>query len=235
MKFRFVSLVIPVVLSGCAANLSEVGKVPALSDVSTDAAYPVHSKEDFALRGEVAEAKRYSTWSNRSSSLFLGSRAADVGDIITVDIRINDRASLTNASDRSRTNDRTIGLNAGIDAGTLAGTASGNANLSGGSTFAGDGSIRRSEQLNMLLPVVVREKLPSGNLLVEGSQEVLVNAELRVLRLAGIVRPTDIRPDNTIAYDRVAEARISYGGRGRITEVQQPSYGQQIVDQLAPF
>lgn len=235
MKQHALLVVATLTLSACGAKLSDVGRIPQLSSISTDVAYPAHTKEDFALTSQDAGSKRYSTWNKRGSSLFLGSRAADVGDIITVEIRINDRASVTNASERARTNDRNIGFNATIDAGTISGAANGSANLNGGSSFSGDGSIRRAEQLNVRLPVVVREVLPSGNLLVEGSQEVLINAEMRLLRLVGIIRPSDIRPDNTIQYDRVAEARMSYGGQGRISEVQQPSYGQQIVDQLAPY
>ena len=79
------------------------------------------------------------------------------------------------------------------------------------------------------------EVLPNGNLIIRGSQEVRVNAELRILTIAGIVRPADIGAQNSIPYERIAEARISYGGRGRLTEVQQPAYGQQILDIISPF
>ena len=99
----------------------------------------------------------------------------------------------------------------------------------------GEGTIDRSEKLHLTVAAVVSEVMPDGNLLVSGSQEVRVNFEVRVLNVAGIVRPLDIAADNTIAYDKIAEARVSYGGRGRISEVQQPAWGQRLYDAVAPF
>ena len=97
------------------------------------------------------------------------------------------------------------------------------------------GAIERSESINLLVAAVVTDVLPNGNLLISGTQEVRVNYEVRVLTVAGIVRPRDISTDNTVSYDKIAEARISYGGRGRITEIQQPAWGQQIIDAIAPY
>jgi flagellar L-ring protein precursor FlgH len=103
------------------------------------------------------------------------------------------------------------------------------------SSSNGNGDINRSEQINLSVPAVVTGVLPNGNLVIKGSQEVRVNFELRQLTIAGIVRPSDISRDNTIAYDRIAEARIAYGGRGRITEAQQPGWGQQVYDFVKPY
>jgi flagellar L-ring protein precursor FlgH len=99
----------------------------------------------------------------------------------------------------------------------------------------GAGATSRSEDMVLNVAAVVTDVLPNGNLLISGSQEVRVNYELRVLTIAGIVRPQDIGPENTISYERIAEARISYGGRGRLSEVQQPAWGHQVVDQVLPF
>ena len=70
---------------------------------------------------------------------------------------------------------------------------------------------------------------------IEGAQEVRVNFELRELIVSGFVRPEDISRQNEITYDKIAQARVSYGGRGQITDMQQPRIGQQVVDAALPF
>ncbi|MEL6750554.1 MAG: flagellar basal body L-ring protein FlgH, partial [Pseudomonadota bacterium] len=117
----------------------------------------------------------------------------------------------------------------------LTGSVSGDAALGSSTAFDGKGGTARSERIRLSLAATVVERLPNGNLMIDGRQEVRVNDELRVLEIAGIVRPSDIGPDNTIAYERIAEARIAYGGRGPVAEVQRPPYGQRILDHLLPF
>ena len=103
------------------------------------------------------------------------------------------------------------------------------------SSYQGDGSVRRKEKLTLRVAATITEVLPNGVLRIQGSQEVRVNYEIRELIVTGFVRPEDISRQNEITYDKIAGARISYGGRGQITDVQQPRYGQQIVDNLLPF
>ena len=164
--------------------------------------------------------------------MFTARRAMKPGDILTVDITIDDRASFDNKSDRERTQSKSIGLSGSTSSG-LSGSADGGLNSS--TSYDGSGGTTRSESLNVSIAAIVSDILPNGNLIIRGSQEVVVNAEKRVLSVAGIVRPSDILPDSTVPYDRIAEARISYGGRGRITEVQQPTYGQQELDKFLPL
>ena len=107
--------------------------------------------------------------------------------------------------------------------------------LDSSSTSSGNGTIQRNERIAMRVAAVVTQVLPNGNFVIAGRQEVRVNYELREMRIAGVIRPEDISNANTIEYDKIAEARITYGGRGQITDVQQPRYGQQVLDVILPF
>jgi flagellar L-ring protein precursor FlgH len=181
-----------------------------------------------------------SLWGQTNQSLFHDLRAKKIGDVVTVIIDINDKAQFDNATDRSREAGSKGSLSADIGFGGLgvpvqAGKGSASLDGSASTHSKGEGTIDRSEKLHLTVAAVVSEVQPGGNLLVSGSQEVRVNYEVRVLNVAGIVRPLDIAADNTIAYDKIAEARVSYGGRGRITEVQQPAWGQRLYDAVAPF
>lgn len=231
--------VLPVIaaglLTGCAGgDPRDIGRAPEMSPVGA-----ALSSDQMMARPETYPARplvrRYSTWNDRAASLFTAHRAVSKGDIVTVRIAINDRAKLDNKSARNRSSKKTFGLGAGFSSGGAGGDLSANGNVNSDTDFSGSGGTTRSETIDLSIAAVVVEELANGNLLVQGSQEVRVNAEMRVLTISGIVRPSDIGPENTISYDRIAEARISYGGKGRITEVQQPPYGQQALDRYLPF
>lgn len=177
-----------------------------------------------------------------AGAFFRDQRAGRVGDILTVRIKISDKADLGNATSRTRTGTETAGISAllglqnplakilpgKVDPAKLVDTGS-------ASKSDGSGSISRSETINMTVAATVVGVLPNGNLAIRGKQEVRVNYELRELVISGIVRPEDIARDNSIAHSQIAEARISYGGRGRLTDAQQDRWGQQIYDALFPF
>lgn len=226
----FASILFATSLVGCA-SVKTIGKVPELSPMSLEAQYPTHTKEQMALMYPDTP-NRYSTWDNRAAGLFTARRAMKQGDILTVNIQINDKAQFDNRSDRQRTAGKNLALGANSSSG-LAASLDGTMNSS--TTFNGSGATTRAESLNVSIAAVVVTILDNGNLVIRGSQEVVVNAEKRVLSVEGIVRPSDILPDSTIPYEKIAEARISYGGNGRITEVQQPPYGQQVLDKFLPF
>ncbi|MEQ1718259.1 MAG: flagellar basal body L-ring protein FlgH, partial [Hyphomicrobium sp.] len=158
---------------------------------------------------------------------------------VTVKIQIKDRASLDNTLNRSR--DSKAGLNSTLSydlgLGGISSKGSGKVDGSLGRTTSTDskGAIARSENIDLLVAAVVTDVLPNGNMVVNGTQEVRVNFELRVLNVAGVIRARDIAQDNTISYDKLAEARISYGGRGRVMEIQQPGWGHQLLDIASPF
>ena len=222
-------------LAGCAVHPREIGREPSMSPVGSALA-----TEHMVARAGYYPARpsgnKYSTWSDRAASLFTANRAINRGDIVTVRIEIEDSAKLDNQSERARTSSRSLGLSGNYaTSGGAAGDISADGSIDSGSDFEGSGGTKRSESIDLSIAAVVVEELANGNLLIQGSQEVRVNAEMRILTITGIVRPSDIGPDNTIDYERIAEARISYGGRGRISEVQQPSYGQQALDLYLPF
>jgi flagellar L-ring protein precursor FlgH len=172
-------------------------------------------------------------------SLYSELRVTHVGDIVTVLIAINDKATLGNTTGRSQTTKDGLAIDYGFNNGSPASSSSQPAkilgDLSSTSASQGQGNIDRSEQIQVSVAAVVTRVLPNGNLVISGSQEVRVNYELRQLTVAGIVRPSDISLNNTIGYDHIAEARISYGGRGRVSDFQQPSWGQQVYDAVRPF
>ncbi len=229
--YPFVALALAA-LGGCAAN-NEIGIPPRLSAVGSGVGAPqaVYTYPE----QPAAPVKRFSLWDDRQSRLFTDRRALSPGDILTVRISIKDRAKFKNESERNRTASRSLGFGADLEWDDFGTSGSGNADISSGTETKGAGATERSEAIDLLVAAVVTEVLPNGNLMIRGSQEVRVNAELRILTIAGIVRPSDIGGENTISYERIAEARISYGGRGRLTEVQQPPYGQQFLDNVLPF
>ncbi|MGB8818269.1 MAG: flagellar basal body L-ring protein FlgH [Rhizobiaceae bacterium] len=225
--------VLCILLQACTSTLKSVTATPQLSPTDTMAALPVERAPENSFPAQAINSR--STWSDRSANLFLSKRAINTGDILTVQISINDSAQLSNRSNRKRTGSKSLGLAGAFDIAGAGTSANANASLESDTVFNGNGGVSRSESINVRVAALVREVLPNGNLVISGSQEVLVNSELRFLTITGIVRPADILPDNTISYERIAEARISYGGQGRISEVQQPGYGQVWLDRLSPL
>lgn len=234
MIVRVLAVASLVALAGCTTPTEEIGRPPYLSPVGYGIGSDpksVHTYPNAPRHG----ASRYSLWDDRQSKFFTDARALRVGDILTVDIRINDRARFRNESERSRTGGRGIGFGADLSWLGIGTGGEARADVDSNTNSKGTGATVRSEDIQLLVAAVVIDVMPNGNLVINGSQEVLVNAEMRVLTIEGIVRPSDIGAANTISYERIAEARISYGGRGRLTEVQQPAWGHQIVDNVLPF
>jgi flagellar L-ring protein FlgH len=233
MKALLTAIAAAFVLAGCT-KLSEVGREPELSPIMHHPASSLQAAHYYPKAAPM-HGSRSSLWDDRQSRLFTDPRALSTGDILTVAILINDRAQLRNQSERRRSADRDFGASGSVGFDGTSYKGDGSAKLGSSTQSAGRGQTERSEDIRMSIAAVVTDVLPNGNLIIRGSQEVRVNAELRILNIEGIVRPADIGANNTISYERIAEARISYGGRGRITEVQQPPYGQQILDAILPF
>jgi flagellar L-ring protein FlgH len=232
-------------LSACGAadRLANIGKPPDLSAITDPTAVPGYKPVQMPMPPiEHASFAPNSLWRTGSRAFFKDQRARQVGDLVTVKVKVTDRAQLDNQTKRSRKAgegfgaENAFGLENDVENLLSKGTKSGallKADSSGNSE--GTGSIRRSEQLTTNVAAVVTQLLPNGNLVVEGKQEIRVNFEVREMIVAGVIRPEDIESDNTIESTKIAQARISYGGRGQITDVQQPRYGQQAMDILLPF
>jgi flagellar L-ring protein precursor FlgH len=229
--------------SGCSAvdRLSAIGEKPSLTAIenpTTQAGYkPVQMPMP---KPEAASYNANSLWRNGSRAFFKDQRAHQVGDILTVTVNFTDKANIANETQRSRTNKEDSGISDFAGSKLLSGSAAKvlpGRLLTADSTASSDGkgSVQRQENLQTSVAAVVTQLLPNGNLVVEGRQEIRVNFEVRELIVAGIVRPEDIQSDNTIDSSKIAQARIAYGGRGQLTDVQQPRYGQQVLDVLLPF
>lgn len=236
------ALAVMALLAGCA-RLEDVGRAPGFSPLAgSDEHNAMYSAPFPAIADPDAPSDAASLWTASQASLFGDRRAARRGDILTVVIEIDDRAEITNATDRSRSGSSSmgipqmLGLPQRVDNRLPEGASMAEAlETRGASTFAGDGSVARKEKLALRVAATVVEELPNGVLRIEGQQEVRVNFELRELLVSGYVRPGDISRQNEVTYDKIAGARISYGGRGQISEVQQPRWGQQITEILSPF
>ncbi|NWK98889.1 flagellar basal body L-ring protein [Sphingobium lactosutens] len=252
MKHILPAIVAASLLSGCGAvgRLKTVGKPPKMSEAETPVAPRIEPSIGNQSTLGRAGADSPSDSGPRGASLFRtgagaffrDQRASRVGDIVTIRINIADNATVDNSTTRTRTGSETggiaalLGLESKIgkilpgnpDPGSLVDTSS-------SSSAVGAGKTSRNEQINMTMAASVVGVLPNGNLLIRGRQEVRVNYELRELVVTGTIRPEDIARDNSIRHSQIADARISYGGRGQLTDAQQARWGQQIYDALFPF
>lgn len=236
---------------GACAHINEL-RDPKLSNLTLDAETMPEAASinvpmpDPAPHVPLKRADRASLWANGSTGFFGDHRAARVGDIMTVLIEIDDEAELRNASNRSRSMDMGLAADSflgyesrldrilpGIKADDL--PTGDLVDIGSGDSFKGSGQIRRREKINLKVAAMIIRVLPNGNLVIAGRQEVRVNAELRELRVAGIIRPVDIEMSNSIPYEKIAEARIAYGGKGQLSRVQQPRYGADVLDVILPY
>jgi flagellar L-ring protein precursor FlgH len=246
-------LVLLLAVAGCN-RLDHLGKPPTLT--------PVGSSEETSRLAAAEVVRRLPTpspppalptqpgslWQMGSQNFFNDNRASRVGDILTVLINMNEQAQFKNQTTRDRSNTESMGATSffGLEKRLVKVLPDGGSNgtpvdpsslvdLNSGTSSKGNGSAQRSEQVQMKLAAIIAAILPNGNFVINGNQQVRVNYELREMQIAGVVRPQDVTAENTVTYDKIAEARIAYGGRGQLTDVQQPRYGQQVLDMVLPF
>lgn len=226
-------VMLAMLLSGCSSDLEDFNRAPPLTPVGQGLGTAASETSINEVESLSSPAQ---SWIGGNADYFRDPRASRQGDLLTVRIGIDDRASLNSTSNRSRKSSADGALGLSLDwMGQTEADLSGEANVDSNSSSAGQGTTARSERIELSVAAMVTRVMPNGSMLIEGSQEVEVNFEQRVLHVSGLVRPVDISPDNSISYEKIAEARVSYGGRGRISEVQQPAWGQQIWDRISPF
>jgi flagellar L-ring protein precursor FlgH len=230
-------------LAGCSAfdRIKFLGEQPPLAAIQNPISQPGYKPVQMPMPDiQPASYNPNSLWRNGSRAFFKDQRAHQIGDLLTVKVNITDKAAIANETQRSRSNKEDSGVSDFVGSKVI---GPGVTPLLPGRILTADsaassdgkGSVNRQEALQTNVAAVVTQLLPNGNLVVEGKQEIRVNFEIRELIVAGVVRPEDIESDNTIDSSKIAEARIAYGGRGQITDVQQPRYGQQVLDVLLPF
>ena len=234
-----------VLLAGCnlASRLANLGGSPEMTPVQNPTTAPDYRPVTMPMPVSLPSSHQTnSLWRPGARAFFKDQRASKVGDILTVVVNIADSGAISNTTARSRAMGEAAAATAflgyessahsflpeAVNPGNLV-------NVDNTSSSNGAGTITRNETITMRVAAVVTQVLPNGNLAISGRQEVRVNFEVREMLIAGVIRPEDIAATNTITSDKIAEARVSYGGRGQITDVQQPRYVHQLYDILFPF
>ncbi|MGE3932017.1 MAG: flagellar basal body L-ring protein FlgH [Rhodospirillaceae bacterium] len=235
-----------VALAGCGntfQRLATVGEPPPITHVQNPTQAPGYRPVSLPMPAAVPyETNANSLWKSGARQFFKDQRAGKVGDLVTVSIQINESAKLSNTTTRQRTNSDNASLGSlfgfetklnkifpdAVDPTSLV-------DMKSGTNNSGSGTVDRGEKITLKVAAVITQALPNGNLVVVGRQELRVNFEVRELQIAGVVRPEDITSDNSISFEKIAEARVSYGGRGHISDFQQPRVGQQVFDIIMPF
>ena len=224
-------------LSACSAldRIENIGEAPKMAAVGNPAGRQIVA--EIPAPAPISHDNN-SLWQFGAQSFFHDPRAMHIGDVITVNVTVDDSAKLANTTSRSRTNSENANatnlfglekvLPPAMDPTSLVKMGSDNSNV-------GAGKVERSEALNLTLAALVAQVLPNGNLVIDGHQQVRVNNELRDMRLSGIVRREDITQNNTVNLSQITEARVIYGGRGTVSDVQQPRYGSQLFDIIMPW
>jgi flagellar L-ring protein precursor FlgH len=235
---RYAPLTVAAMLAVSACGTAPVGRAPNFTPIENSAEAYAMNRPVLPPTDRRTVQSEASLWSGGRGSLLGDRRAEQAGDILTVVIDIDESAEFRNSTSRSRSGSENMGVSSlfGLPARLPADVAiDPGVGFESNSQSDGEGNIRRNEELELRVAATVVDVLPNGVLQIQGSQEVRVNNEIRELLVTGYVRPEDISRLNEITYDKIASARISYGGRGQITDVQQPRYGQQVVDKILPF
>ena len=236
-------VIVAATLGGCSSidRLRTIGEAPPLSPITNPTTAPGYKPVQMPMpMPQPASYSPNSLWRNGSRAFFKDQRAHQIGDILTVKVKIDDKASVENETIRRRKAGEDAEVTRFLGKSVLPGLIKAQvpSTLIAADSLTsteGKGTTDRKDEVFTNIAGVVTQVLPNGNLVIEGRQEMRINFEVRELIVAGVVRPEDIESDNTIESTKIAQARIAYGGRGQLTDMQQPRYGQQVMDVLLPF
>ncbi len=248
MRISLLALALCTSLTACTDTLNKLeraGKPPPLSEVKDPTRDPEYAPLSWPMpEGKAPPTQQYanSLWQPGSRAFFRDQRASRVGDILRIKIKINDKAEVGNETERKRDNTENLQTPSVFGVEDLlvrplpkvANPAQLLDTVSNTNT-KGKGTIKRQDTIDTMVAALIIQVLPNGNYVIEGKQEILVNYDVREVSIKGVVRPQDITTDNTVDSTQVAEARIVYGGRGQLMDVQQPRWGSQVVETLSPF
>ena len=234
------------VLGGCAETIERIeriGQEPKMSPISNPLQVPQYQPVSLPMPMPEPEFHRAnSLWRTDARGFFKDQRASKIGDILTVVINIDDAAVVNNQTKRTRENteDASISNLFGLETSIIGVLPSGfdpTKIIATDSDSLTDsvGAMARNETISMKVAVIVTQVMPNGNLVIHGTQEVRVNYEVREISVDGVIRHEDISSTNTVTHDQIAEARIVYGGKGTLSDIQKPRYGQEFFDIIYPF
>lgn len=243
-----ISLLALTALSACAGTMEKlegIGKPPALAHVKDPTAEPDYRPLTWPLPESPVptQAAANSLWQPGARAFFRDGRAARVGDILRVKINITDQAEFKNDTTNTRNTQEKLtaptffGFERKLRSYTpvVNPVAGALADVTGGNTHQGNVTAKRKETVQTQLAAMVTQVLPNGNFVIQGKQEFLMNYDVREVSINGVVRPQDIGSDNTVDSTQVAEARITYGGRGQNMDTMQRRWGSQAIDIISPF
>jgi flagellar L-ring protein precursor FlgH len=234
------------ILTSCAGTmdrLNKIGQEPEMAHVTNPTYRENYRPVSMPMPVARTTAREVnSLWTDGRKGFFKDQRASQIGDILTVMVDIKDTATLQNSSDKKRTANENmdmpgmLGLETQLTKVLPTGTLPANlVTTSSQTNTKGEGTIEREESIKLKIATVITQILPNGNMVISGTQQVRVNTERRDLSVTGVIRPEDIDATNSITYEKIAEARITYGGEGMLTDVTKPRYGNEVMDILLPF
>jgi flagellar L-ring protein precursor FlgH len=192
---------------------------------------------------DLQEREAGSLWQQSNASLFSDRKAKDIGDIVTVIIveQASATKEATTSTDRSTSMSAAIPNFFGLENSKFWTEAHNPVDLQNlvnaefNNAFDGGGTTTRKEDLTASLTTQVVGRYPNGQLKIRGGKEVMVNSEVQIIYLTGIIRPVDITAANTVNSSKILNARISYTGKGAISDKQKPGWAMRLLDNVWPF